>query len=108
MWANYDIQAYEGHYTDTFVSGDGQLKTVTDLHFNEEVKVELKHGKVSSTSRTLTATGQRAMRRGRLTRRGQMRERNADPVASFFRNQSGQSSARRSAPTSRCARTRGS
>jgi hypothetical protein len=48
---------YEGHYTDTFLSGDGQLKTVTDLRFNEEVKVELKHGHVSSTSRTLTANG---------------------------------------------------
>jgi hypothetical protein len=48
---------YEGHYTDKFVSGDGKLTTTTDLRFNAEVRVELKDGKVSSTSRTLTATG---------------------------------------------------
>jgi hypothetical protein len=48
---------YEGHYTDTFVSGDKQLTTVTDLQFNEEVRVELKNGHVSSTTRTLTANG---------------------------------------------------
>ncbi|MGZ4200618.1 MAG: hypothetical protein ACXVRH_01010 [Thermoleophilaceae bacterium] len=48
---------YEGHYTDKWVSGDGQVTTTTDLMFNAEITVELSHGKVSSTKRTLTASG---------------------------------------------------
>lgn len=48
---------YEGDFTVHNVSNDGLIEGTTHIRFNSEITVDLSHGVVVSTSRTLTAHG---------------------------------------------------
>jgi hypothetical protein len=48
---------YDGELTVHNVSTDGSIESTTHIRFNSEITVELSHGVVVSTSRTLTAQG---------------------------------------------------